>query len=106
MSEDNASEEIKAIVQELQIIRGQIQSFSSQSSEYGLTIDALSNQDKDKAVYRSLGNLLLEVEDREKLSNELSESKINVENHLKRLIEREGSLREKYEHLASIFESQ
>jgi chaperonin cofactor prefoldin len=106
MSEDNASEEIKAIVQELQIIRGQIQSFSSQSSEYGLTIDALSNQVKDKAVYRSLGNLLLEVEDREKLSNELSESKINVENHLKRLIEREGSLREKYEHLASIFESQ
>ena len=86
MSEGNRSTELQAIVQELQMLRNQIQSFSSQISEYGLTLDALLNQDPNKSVYQSLGNLLLEVEDREKLNSELSQSKLNVENHLNKLI--------------------
>ncbi|MGY8691899.1 MAG: prefoldin subunit [Candidatus Poseidoniales archaeon] len=105
MSEENRSTELQAIVQELQMIRNQIQSFSSQISEYGLTLDALQNQDPDKSVYQSLGNLLLEVDDRVKLTSELSQSKLNVENHLNKLIEREQSLRAKYDELVSAFES-
>tara|TARA_B110001452_G_scaffold171614_1_gene143729 strand:+ start:548 stop:868 length:321 start_codon:yes stop_codon:yes gene_type:complete len=105
MSEENRSTELQAIVQELQMIRNQIQSFSSQISEYGLTLDALQNQDPDKSVYQSLGNLLLEVDDRVKLTSELSQSKLNVENHLNKLIEREQSLRDKYDELVSAFES-
>lgn len=105
MSEENRSTELQAIVQELQMIRNQIQSFSSQISEYGLTLDALQNQDPDKSVYQSLGNLLLEVDDRVKLTPELSQSKLNVENHLNKLIEREQSLRAKYDELVSAFES-
>jgi len=101
MSEENRSTELQAIVQELQMLRNQIQSFSSQISEYGLTLDALLNQDPNKSVYQSLGNLLLEVEDREKLNSELSQSKLNVENHLNKLIEREQSLRAKYDELVS-----
>ncbi|MBT6873848.1 MAG: hypothetical protein HOA28_01255 [Euryarchaeota archaeon] len=101
MSEENRSTELQAIVQELQMLRNQIQSFSSQISEYGLTLDALLNQDPNKSVYQSLGNLLLEVEDREKLNSELSQSKLNVENHLNKLIEREQSLRAKYDELIS-----
>ena len=101
MSEENRSTELQAIVQELQMLRNQIQSFSSQISEYGLTLDALLNQDPNKSVYQSLGNLLLEVEDREKLNSELSQSKLNVESHLNKLIEREQSLRAKYDELVS-----
>jgi chaperonin cofactor prefoldin len=101
MSEENRPTELQAIVQELQMLRNQIQSFSSQISEYGLTLDALLNQDPNKSVYQSLGNLLLEVEDREKLNSELSQSKLNVENHLNKLIEREQSLRAKYDELVS-----
>ena len=104
MSEGNSSTELQAIVQELQMLRNQIQSFSSQISEYGLTLDALLNQDPNKSVYQSLGNLLLEVEDREKLNSELSQSKLNVENHLNKLIEREQSLRVKYDELVSALE--
>ena len=104
MSEENRSTELQAIVQELQMLRNQIQSFSSQISEYGLTLDALLNQDPDKSVYQSLGYLLLEVEDREKLTSELSQSKLNVENHLNKLIEREQSLRSKYDELVSALE--
>jgi chaperonin cofactor prefoldin len=69
-------------------------------------MDSLESQNPDKPVYRSVGNLLLEVDDREKLFQELSESKLNIENHLKLLIEREESLREKYEELVAAFESQ
>ncbi|MBU04075.1 MAG: hypothetical protein CMA58_03745 [Euryarchaeota archaeon] len=106
MTEEQNTAELQKIVQELQIIRSQIQTFSSQSSEYSLTMDSLESQNPDKPVYRSVGNLLLEVDDREKLFQELSESKLNIENHLKLLIEREESLREKYEELVAAFESQ
>lgn len=106
MSEEKNTAELQKIVQELQIIRGQIQTFSSQSSEYSLTIDSLKSQSTEKTVYKSVGNLLLEVSNRKELLDELSESKLNIENHLKLLIEREESLREKYEELVVIFESQ
>ena len=106
MSEEKNTAELQKIVQELQIIRGQIQTFSSQSSEYSLTIDSLKTQSPEKTVYKSVGNLLLEVSNRKELLDELSESKLNIENHLKLLIEREESLREKYEELVVVFESQ
>ena len=106
MSEEKNTAELQKIVQELQIIRGQIQTFSSQSSEYSLTIDSLKSQSTEKTVYKSVGNLLLEVSNRKELLDELSESKLNIENHLKLLIEREESLREKYEELVVVFESQ
>tara|TARA_B100001564_G_scaffold82622_1_gene66635 strand:+ start:365 stop:685 length:321 start_codon:yes stop_codon:yes gene_type:complete len=106
MSEEKNTAELQKIVQELQIIRGQIQTFSSQSSEYSLTIDSLKSQSPEKTVYKSVGNLLLEVSNRKELLDELSESKLNIENHLKLLIEREESLREKYEELVVVFESQ
>lgn len=106
MTEEKNTAELQKIVQELQIIRGQIQTFSSQISEYSLTMESLESQSPDKTVYKSVGNLLLEVSDRNKLYEELSQSKLNIENHLKLLIEREESLREKYEELVVTFESQ
>ena len=106
MTEEKNTAELQKIVQELQIIRGQIQTFSSQISEYSLTMESLESQSPDKTVYKSVGNLLLEVSDRNKLFEELSQSKLNIENHLKLLIEREESLREKYEELVVTFESQ
>ena len=57
-------------------------------------------------MYKSVGNILLEVSDRKKLFDELSQSKLNIENHLKSLIEKEDSLRVKYEELVIAFESQ
>ena len=99
-------EYLQKIVQELQIVRGQIQTFSSQISEYSLTMESLESQSPEKTVYKSVGNLLLEVSDRKKLFDELSQSKLNIENHLKSLIEKEDSLRVKYEELVIAFESQ
>ncbi len=86
------------------MLRNQIQTVSSQSSEYGLTIEALSNQDPSKPVYRSLGNILLEVDDRDSLISELKAAQEALIEHLARLVEREESIREKYEERAELFE--
>lgn len=105
MTKEQTTEELQKIIQELQLLRGQIQTLSSQSSEYSLTMDSLESQSPDRPVYRSVGNLLLEVNDREILLRELTESKINIDNHLKILIEKEQSLRNNYEELVAILES-
>ena len=104
ISEKVSAEDIQSLARELQLIRNQIQTVSSQVSEYSITIEALSTQDPNRPVFRSLGNLLLEVEDRETLESEISQSKEALDEHLMRLIEREESLREQYETKASQFE--
>jgi len=104
ISEEVSAEQIQSIARELQAIRNQIQTISSQISEYGITVEALGEQDSGKPVYRSLGNLLLEVADREKLLSELTDAKSSLEEHLKRLVEREENLRESYEEKAEQFE--
>jgi len=106
MNEEKNTADLQKIVQELQIVRGQIQTLSSQISEYSLTMESLESQSPEKTVYKSVGNILLEVSDRKKLFDELSQSKLNIENHLKSLIEKEDSLRLKYEELVIAFESQ
>ena len=67
-------------------------------------MEELSKQDPDRPVYRSLGNILLEVEDRDSLESELKEAQEALNEHLGRLIEREESIRKKYEEMAESFE--
>lgn len=89
-------QQLQSIVQELQIIRGQIQSLTAQFNEVSLTIEALNNQSPDRSVYRALGGVLLEVEDRESLANDLASTKEALETHLSNLNEREEELRDQY----------
>jgi len=89
-------QQLQSIVQELQIIRGQIQSLTAQFNEVSLTIEALNNQSPDRSVYRALGGVLLEVEDRESLANDLATTKETLETHLSNLNEREEELRDQY----------
>jgi len=105
ISEEVSTEEIQSLARELQILRNQIQTISSQYSEYGITVEALSNQDPERPVYRSLGNILLEVDDRDSLESELKDAQDPLKEHLSRLVEREESIRKRYEEMAEIFES-
>ena len=102
---DNSSpQDIQALVQELQLARNQIQTVSTQINEISLTQQSLSKQAKDRPVFRAVGNLLLEVEDREELVKELSSSKETFESHLERMVERENELRSQYESVVSSIE--
>ena len=94
---DIDSPDFQALVQELQLVRNQIQTVSTQVNEISLTLESLSNQDSERPVFRAVGNLLLEVDDREQLMKELSESKVTFEAHLQRMLEREIELRSQYE---------
>ena len=97
-------QEIKALVQELQLARNQIQTVSTQINEISLTLESLSKQDKNRPVFRAVGNLLLEVDDRDELVNELSTSKETFESHLQRMVERENELRSQYDSVVSSME--
>ena len=102
---DNSSpQDIQALVQELQLARNQIQTVSTQINEISLTLQSLSKQAKDRPVFRAVGNLLLEAEDREELVKELSSSKETFESHLERMVERENELRSQYESVVSSIE--
>ena len=104
ISEQVTTEEIQGVARELQVVRNQIQTLSSQVSEYGITVEALEKQDSERLVFRSFGNLLLEVDDRDSLVTDLTEAKITLEDHLKRLMEKEEGVRDQYERLVEAFE--
>ena len=89
-------QQLQNLVQELQLLRGQIQSLTSQFNEISLTIEALKEQLPEKAVYRALGGVLLEVDDRDSLSNDLESSKETIESHLQSLSARESELIAQY----------
>ena len=95
--ENSNPQDIQALVQELQLARNQIQTVSTQINEISLTLESLSKQDKNRPVFRAVGNLLLEVDNRDDLVKELSLSKETFESHLQRMVERENDLRTQYD---------
>ena len=94
---DVDSEQLQAIVQELQILQSQLSQITNQVNEISLTLEALENQNPNKPVYRAVGNLLLEVDDLEKLRSDLADSK--------RLVDREVGLRGNYEEIIQNLEN-
>jgi prefoldin beta subunit len=102
--DQSTPQDIQALVQDLQLSRNQIQTISTQINEITLTLESLSKQDKNRPVFRAVGNLLLEVDDRDELIKELSASKETFESHLERMIERENELRTQYDSVVSSLE--
>ena len=102
--DQSTPQDIQALVQDLQLSRNQIQTVSTQINEITLTLESLSKQDKNRPVFRAVGNLLLEVDDRDELVKELSASKETFESHLERMIERENELRTQYDSVVSSLE--
>ena len=107
MTDEGVSvQDLQGVAQELQLVRSQLQAITAQVNEISLTIEALEAQDSSRPVYRAVGNLLLEVDDRDALAKELGESKSTFDSHAGRLAERESALVSHYEEMANSFESQ
>ena len=100
------AQDLQAVAQELQLTRSQLQAVSAQVNEISLTLEAFASQDPSRPVFRAVGNLLLEVDDRQSLTDELDESKSAFESHAGRLTDRESALVSQYEGMAKRFESQ
>ncbi|MAQ57241.1 MAG: prefoldin subunit [Candidatus Thalassarchaeum sp.] len=106
MSDPEATaQELQALAQELQMVRSQVQAISSQISEISMTLESLDSQNPSRPVYRAVGNLLLEVDDRDALRAELEDSRTAFVEHSSILEERESNLVSQYEELVKSFES-
>ncbi len=93
------TEKLNSILQEVQFIKQQIGAVRNQISELDGTNVALSEQSDEHAVYRQVGTLLLEVNDRNSLSEEINKTKETLETHLSRLESKEKELQTDYEEI-------
>jgi len=69
-----------------------------------VTLDALSNQEEEKKVYRQIGALLFEVDDRESMEEQLITSIKTLKEHLKLLEKQDNELKKIYESTVSEIE--
>ena len=99
-------ERIQMLAGQLQNTMQQVQTVDTQIREIQATISALEVQDKSRPVYRQIGPLLLEVEDRIVLKDELESSMNTLSEHLQKIQQSEIEIRELYEQAINSFESQ
>ena len=90
-------ERIQMLAGQLQNTMQQVQTVDTQIREIQATISALEVQDKSRPVYRQIGPLLLEVEDRIVLKDELEPSMKTLSEHLQKIQQSEIEIRELYE---------
>lgn len=104
MTSDEIRMKIQTIATNLQSTAQQRATYAGQLKEVTRTIELLSTQEDDRAVYRQSGQILLEVEDREKLAEELESTRDLLDKTLQQLSAQETSLKQSYEELVTQFE--
>ena len=104
MTDDDIRNRLQIIVTELQNCVQQIAAVEGQVKELETTLKLLANQDPERSIYRQSGPLLLEVSDRESLSDDLAKSVETLSEHTSRLTQQEATLREQYEEIVKQFE--
>ena len=104
MTDDDIRNRLQIIVTEPQNCVQQIAAVEGQVKELETTLKLLGNQDPERSISRQSGPLLLEVADRESLSDDLGKSVETLSEHTSRLTQQEVSLREQYEEIVKQFE--
>jgi len=90
--------------QKLQQLLNQKQQMDSKVQELEETVEALENIGNDQDVYRSIGRVMVGVDDKEDLIEELSEQKETLEVRLNSIEDQESGLRERLEKLQGTLE--
>ena len=96
---------IQRIAQDLNNVRGQLQTTRSQVGEITTTLELLDEQPDDNAVFRAVGSLLLEVGDRSKLKDTLNGTLEALKDHSSKLEDLEQQLLNEYERLSAQIDS-
>tara|TARA_Y100001968_G_scaffold329535_1_gene379103 strand:+ start:416 stop:733 length:318 start_codon:yes stop_codon:yes gene_type:complete len=99
------SEKLQATLRDLQATRQQSMTLSSQIKEFEVTLDALNKQDVTKKVYRQIGALLFEVEDKDEMKDQLISSIETLKEHLMLMEKQDKELKQKYDLLVSEIEN-
>ena len=101
----NDAEKLQNILRDIQGTRQQLISTSSQIREFEVTLDALSQHDSDKKVYRQIGALLFEVDDRKSMREQLESSIKTLKEHLNMLEKQDNELKSIYDKMVSTIEN-
>ena len=93
----NQLAQFQQLQQQLQLISSQRVQLEMRRREIEMTLEELKGTDKDTAVYKSIGSLLIEVKDKETLQKQLEEERETVDVRIKALERQEKGLAEKYQ---------
>ena len=98
------AQQLQIVVGEVQAVRQQIASLNAQVRELEGTIVAVSKQPNDLALHRQMGSILIEVEDREQLMQDLKLTLNQMASAVESMSQREKELVETYDKLKESLE--
>ena len=101
----NDTEKLQNILRDIQATRQQLISTSSQIREFEVTLEALSKHELDKKIYRQIGALLFEVDDRKSMVEQLESSIKTLKEHLNMLEKQDEELKTIYDNMLSTIET-
>jgi chaperonin cofactor prefoldin len=99
-----AGQQLQMVVAEVQAARQQVASLNAQVREIEGTVEAVKEQPEDMALHRQMGSILVEVEDREKLLEDLEHTLVQMKEAVEAVAEREKELISTYEQLKKSLE--
>ncbi len=99
-----AGQQLQMVVAEVQAARQQVASLNAQVREIEGTVEAVKEQPEDMALHRQMGSILVEVEDREKLLEDLEQTLAQMKEAVEVVTEREKELISTYEQLKNSLE--
>ena len=109
--EPNLSQYIQNQLKQAQQLETQIEQVATQKYQLDLrikeidkTLKELQSIDTDTPVYKSVGNILYRVEDKQKLVDDLSEQKELSEIRIKTLEKQQKALEDKYKELETLIQ--
>ena len=97
-------QQLQMVVAEVQAARQQVASLNAQVREIEGTIEAIKEQPEEMALHRQMGSILVEVDDREKLLEDLQQTLAQMKEAVESVTEREKELISTYEQLKQSLE--
>lgn len=98
------AQQLQIVVGEVQAVRQQIASLNAQVRELEGTIIAVSKQPDDLALHRQMGSILIEVENRDQLMQDLKLTLDQMASAVESMSQREKELVETYDKLKQSLE--
>ena len=99
-----AAQQLQMVVAEVQAARQQVASLNAQLRELEGTVTAVKNQPEDMALHRQMGTILIEVDDRKQLLEDLESTLVQMRSAVTTMAEREAELIATYEKLKQSLE--
>jgi len=102
MNQQGLQEEIakaQQLQQQLQMIMSQKQQLEVKSKDLERALDEVNRLEEETPVYKEVGEILVQVEDKEELISELEDDKESTDVRLKSLKSKEEKLRDQFKEI-------